>query len=401
MNLTLFFDHRFYLHADGSVRSLTHYNYPLFSRRYLQVFDEVKIVTRLFPAEPSVQVEIGREYEMGPGLSIVPLDSVGGFRGFVGNRRRIAGIIKKYLARADAIMMVAPGAVASMTYSQLRGTGRPYGMEVVSDPYDVFAPGTTRVPLRALWHWLAPRQQRAQCANAATVSYVTASTIQQRYPPAAGAFTTNYSSIELATEAFIPAIPAEPAAPPWHLVTIGSMAQPYKGFDVLLRAVRRCRDAGLDVALTLVGDGHYRAELEALSQELKIDSHVHFIGRLAPGQAVRDEIDRAHLFVLPSRVEGLPRVIIEAMARGKACIGSRIGGIPELVPEEGLFTPGDDSALADKITEVLTDGALRTRLAERNYREASEYNADLLDARRLEHYKALRDITLNWKKTRG
>jgi glycosyltransferase involved in cell wall biosynthesis len=396
MILTLLIDHRFQLHPDGRISSLTHYNYPLFANRYLQVFDAVKLVTRIFPTEPTITAEIGREYPLGPGVAAVSIGSVGGIAAFAKNRRHIERRINAHLQQAEAVLMVAPGVLGTTGYPYLQRTKRPYGLEIITDPYEVYSPGAVHHPLRPLLRWHAPRQLRSQCAHAATTAYVTQGAIQERYPPAEGTFSTHYSSIELANDAFRPTFSDEPVAPPWQIVTIGSMAQPYKGFDVLLKAFRRCRENGLDVELTLIGDGKYRAWLETMTSQLGLSDKVRFLGFLNPGEAIRNQLDRAHLFVLPSRVEGLPRVVIEAMAREKACIGSRIGGMPELLPEECMVPPGDDIALAAKITEVLGNPSLRRQMAERNYKKANDYKADVLNERRLAHYRALREVTEKW-----
>ena len=81
---------------------------------------------------------------------------------------------------------------------------------------------------------------------------------------------------------------------------------------------------------------------------------------------------------LASRTEGLPRALIEAMAAGLPCIGTRVGGIPELLDDEALVAPGDAEALAARIRAFLDDAGLFERQAARNLREASIYAAPRL-----------------------
>src|SRR5205809_1714074 len=118
--------------------------------------------------------------------------------------------------------------------------------------------------------------------------------------------------------------------------------------------------------MVIVGSGGYQAQLEARAAALGIGTRVQFRGQLAAAEAVRAELDRADLFVLPSRQEGLPRAMIEAMARGLPCIGSTVGGIPELLAAEDMVPPNDASALARKIREVLADPSRLARMSVRN-----------------------------------
>ena len=78
-----------------------------------------------------------------------------------------------------------------------------------------------------------------------------------------------------------------------------------------------------------------------------------FLGQLPAGEMVRAQLDKADLFILPSKTEGLPRALVEAMARALPCIGTTVGGIPELLPSEDLVPPGDVKALAETIEDVL------------------------------------------------
>jgi glycosyltransferase involved in cell wall biosynthesis len=136
--------------------------------------------------------------------------------------------------------------------------------------------------------------------------------------------------------------------------------------------------------LTLVGDGKHRLELETMVRQLALSDHVHFTGQLPAGDAVRAQLDRADVFVLPSKTEGLPRAMIEAMARGLPCIGSSVGGIPELLLSGDLVPPNDVQALADKIMEFASNPQRMTQSAARNLQKAREYHEDVLRTRRIE-----------------
>jgi glycosyltransferase involved in cell wall biosynthesis len=131
---------------------------------------------------------------------------------------------------------------------------------------------------------------------------------------------------------------------------------PEKGLDDLLRAVRRLDDEGLDFDVVVIGDGPERPALDRLALDLEIGRRVRFVGWQA-GAAVREAIQGARALVLASRSEGLPVVIMEAMALARPVIGTRVGGIPELVvPGEcgWLVSPGSVRDLADAMREALT-----------------------------------------------
>jgi glycosyltransferase involved in cell wall biosynthesis len=165
-------------------------------------------------------------------------------------------------------------------------------------------------------------------------------------------------------------------------VTVGSLQHLYKAPDVLLDAVRLCARSGLSLCVTIVGNGRYRQVLETRARRLGIADNVVFRGHLSFGAEVRRELDNADLFVLPSRQEGLPRALLEAMARALPAIGSTAGGIPELLEPEDLVPPNDPQALAGKLQEVLQDPSRRQRMSAANLKKAREYEETLLEQRR-------------------
>jgi glycosyltransferase involved in cell wall biosynthesis len=100
-----------------------------------------------------------------------------------------------------------------------------------------------------------------------------------------------------------------------------------------------------------------RARLEGQAAELGLDGSVEFCGALPP-ELVIDRLDGARCMVLPSRSEGVPRVVLEAMARARAVVGARAGGTPELLEDgvTGLLVPPDDpDRLADALVQLLVD----------------------------------------------
>jgi len=146
----------------------------------------------------------------------------------------------------------------------------------------------------------------------------------------------------------------EPAPVAQRLVCVSRLS-PEKGHIPLLHAVRRLLESGRDFDLALIGGGPMRSQLEALAARLGIASHVRFTGWVDNAGVIR-EILAARALVLPSFSEGLPVVLMEALALGRPCIASLITGIPELVQPAvtGWLVPAaSEEALAAAMAEAL------------------------------------------------
>ena len=160
-----------------------------------------------------------------------------------------------------------------------------------------------------------------------------------------------------------------------RFICVGRLS-PEKGQAGLLNAFASLPPE-LGAELVLVGDGPSGEELRALAETLRIADRVRFAGRLGE-QATLEEIAKADVLVLPSFMEGLPIVLMEAMAMGTPVIASRVAGIPELV-EDGrsglLFTPSDWEELGARMRQIASDRNLRKSLAsEAKARVASEFD---------------------------
>jgi glycosyltransferase involved in cell wall biosynthesis len=246
-----------------------------------------------------------------------------------------------------------------------------------------------RHPLRPYFRRHFRAQLRRQCAGAAVACYVTERTLQRDYPSGAGTLAFGASDVDLPPEAFVGCVPAARSGP-LRAVAVGSLAQMYKGIDVALRALAEARTAGTAVDLTVVGDGCFRPALEAQARSLGLGGTVRFLGALPAGARVREEFDRADVFLMPSRIEGLPRALVEAMARGLPCLASAVGGIPELLPPEVLHPAGDHHALAAGLRALADDPARRARLGAVNLARASDFARERLDGVRSRFLDAVR-----------
>jgi glycosyltransferase involved in cell wall biosynthesis len=145
------------------------------------------------------------------------------------------------------------------------------------------------------------------------------------------------------------------AAPSSSRLVCVARLSPEKGHLPLLAAAARIKEAGRAMDLVLVGDGPLRPVLETLIQKLGLQAHVRLAGWKS-GAGVIEEILASRALVLPSFSEGLPVVLMEAMALGRPVIASQITGIPELVEAKttGWLVPaGSDEALATAMTEAL------------------------------------------------
>ena len=148
--------------------------------------------------------------------------------------------------------------------------------------------------------------------------------------------------------------PCSPAPAARRLVCVGRLCE-QKGQLLLVEAAQRLATQGIEFELVLAGDGELRAEIEALIKHHNLQDRVRITGWIS-GEQVRDEILAARALVLPSFAEGLPIVIMEAMALKRPVISTFVAGIPELVQpgEHGWLVPaGDVEALADVMRACL------------------------------------------------
>jgi glycosyltransferase involved in cell wall biosynthesis len=357
-----------------------------FWERYLTVFEEVTIIARLREGrEVPGQVEL----ICGAGLTLSPVPYYRGPLQFALASRRVHKSVRESVRTCDAVIARVPSTLAVLAYPHARRQSGTLGLEVVGDPEDVFGRGSMGGLLNPVYRWLFAHSLRWMCRRADGVSYVTERNLQASYPPSRNALTTHYSSVELGSQDFAKHPRSTTASRPVGLIAVGSLDQLYKGPDVLLDALATIRDR-MEISCLWVGGGRYLEAMRERACELDLRESVQFIGPVASREAMNNLLDAADVFVMPSRVEGLPRAMIEAMARGLPCIGTRVGGIPELLDNEALVEPESATELAHKILQLAANHEMRASQSQRNLLLAHRYAEQYLEPRRTRFYTGLR-----------
>ena len=159
-----------------------------------------------------------------------------------------------------------------------------------------------------------------------------------------------------------------------YILGVGRLV-PQKGFDLLLRSFAQIRDEGLN--LVIVGEGEERARILEIAHDLRIGGRVYLVGEVTE---VRSWYRYAECFVLSSRHEGRPNVLVEAMVRGCPVVSFDCPyGPAEIIVHEKnglLVSDGDICGLADAVGRLLADGALRQRISEEGREWARGFAAE-------------------------
>lgn len=383
-------EERYILDRDGGVWTKSAHNASFFTR-YLNAFDKVSLLAR---GEAGDTRDCKRTD--GQCIRFFRVESYSGVLGYFRKRRLVQKAVRLAVENSDAVICRVPGILGSLAFSEAKKQKKPLAVEVVGDPYEAVRwLGLPFMP-RIVLMWFAFFRQRWQCRNADAVAYVTQQYLQKRYPPrqqgAAYQFVTTYSSVALP-----PSVPrrvwAKVDSSEIILICVAGMDQPYKGHDVLLRAFSLLIESGVKARLKLIGDGKCRQDLEEYARKLGVDERIVWRGRVEAGAAVFEELLAADVFVLASRTEGLPRVLIEAMAVGLPCVATDVGGCSELLPKEYIVRAGDAEVFAERLVALCRTRGSWSLVGAKNAEVAQKFNESLVSSRRTETYLFLRSLT--------
>lgn len=382
-------EHRFVKDMQGKYYAVNQSYGDAIWDRYLLNFESIIIFARV----KLDNSDVNNFFEITtPKVSFIEIPYYIGPWGYANKRTSIKKIARNTALPSRAYICRVPGEMGTILSHELRKKQIPYAVEVVGDPWDVFAPGAINHPLSLLFRILGytTLKKIANAANAAL--YVTKYQLQKRYPANSNAFITNASDVKNINENIL--LPKENNIDTQlKLISVGSLSQMYKSPDIAIKSIAILNKIGINCTLRWLGDGKYKKSMKKLANKLGVGDKVQFLGNVSSSQ-VKEELLNSDIFLHISRTEGLPRAIIEAMSLGLPCIGSRVGGIPELLDDIAIVNKLSPTNVVKKIVEFANDKDLLNKQSKRNFIEAKSYNEIILNKKRIEFYEFIKSASM-------
>lgn len=359
--------------------------------RYLNVFDEVTIYARI--GNVTSEVKKGKKISTDK-ISFIAMPDFHGPKELAFLSGKIIKKFKVQLKICDVVILRSPSPLSLLLYRFIPSS-KTFGVEFMMGA-DKFFEGNNKI--NNFINSMIDSEAKKLVLKANGVSYVTERQLQINYPCKAISngtskefFTTNYSSIDLDCS-FYNYYPDKKVQQPINLVHVGFMDYFRKGQDIAIETARLLIDEGHNVRLNLIGDGKERGTFEKLAKRLNIEDKVIFHGNIVNKLDIRNILSNSDVFIFPSHSEGLPRVIIEAMACSLPVVASNVDGIPELIDSEFLVQDFNPESYMLKIKSIIESQERIEQIRNRNYNFSKKYSAKNLSLKRNEFYLNLKKL---------
>ena len=301
--------------------------------------------------------------------------------------REATRIIAREIKKADiAVLRQCPYANIAITYC--KKYGKPYIYENVGCPWD------------SLWNYgwkgkiIAPIEfikEKKVNFQADYVYYVTNKFLQKRYPTKGKSVGCSNVVIEamddLGVRKRAERIKTMLSGRKIIIGTAAALDVPYKGQEYVIKALKDLITKGYNLEYWLAGSNRKKSTyLKDMAKKFNVGGCVRFCGSLNSEEMIQfyDSLD---IYIQPSKQEGLPRSVIEALSRGCLTIASNIAGNPELLDREFLFKKGNIKDIVEKVEYLLNSDLSRiSNISNRNRKKANEYRIDVLEQRRKGFY---------------
>lgn len=304
-------------------------------------------------------------------------------------RKRNTVKLKDVIAECDIVVVHLPSSIGLHAVDICKKTGKPYFLGVVGCAWDAYFnynwQGKLIAPI-SMW------QMKRTVKKSPFAFYVTQKFLQGRYPCLG--VTIGCSNVEIPTPEHITldnrldSIARLDMNGEVKIVTVAAVNVPYKGQEYVIRALNKLnKEQGHNYHYYLIGGGD-NSRLKEIVAEIGVTEYVHFMGP-QPHEKIAAILDKMNVYIQPSRQEGLPRAVIEAMSRALPVFGARTAGIPELLLPECVFNNCDVKKIEEMLHSLDKDKMIQYSL--RNFNEAKGYASDMLNARRMNFYKQIKE----------
>lgn len=342
---------------------------------YRYRINDIVVVLRCQEAD---EVEEGWLRVDGDGVSVAPIPEPTSFYKLLLLIPRMIKHIVCAVRKCDRYMVRLPGPTGTIVVLVLFLMGKKYGVEMVGHASESFLHTRGRALSKRIVGSFFDFATEFFVWRAHCVAYRSVY-LQRLYPNKHPDHEWVFSGAQL-DEAVItrPRDASFFNSVPFNIIFVGRLWAE-KGLGNLLTAFDIvCNRTHKQVMLHFVGDGAEYERLQKEANRLGRSGCVKMHGRIPRGPELFSLFDQAHLFVLPSLTEGMPRALIEAMARGLPAIGSAVGGIPELLDEQYLFPPNNPEQIAEKILLLIDNPQELARMSIRNFEASKAHWKDAL-----------------------
>jgi len=356
--------------------------------RYSNVFEEVVIVSRQKEIEKvSDKLTIASTGRV-TFVNVPDFKSIKGYYKILEAKK----IVNEVIRNSDVVIARLPSSIGDIAVASALKYNKPYLIEVVACPWDAYWNHSIKGKILAPFMFFSMKKR---VLRSRYTVYVTNEFLQSRYPTKG--LSTNCSNVALAEvnedllARRIKKIESRNATAKVIIGTIAAVNVKYKGQKYIIEALSKLKKQGItNFEYHLVGAGNQRY-LEKIAIKYDVSNQVKFIG-VMPHNEIFDWLDTIDLYAQPSRQEGLPRALIEAMSRGLPSFGAKTAGIPELLDNKFVF-----SNTKNNIKEICgiiksLDEKVMIEQAIRNYNEALNYNKDIIEKRRNEFFIKFKNV---------
>jgi glycosyltransferase involved in cell wall biosynthesis len=354
--------------------------------RYIEPFGKIKLVTRCKEVDAITGgIEPSSIYNT-EFVEVPNYKKITKLFNYIKARRKI----KQEVANAEYII-VRTSSFANIAAKYAQKYNKPYLVEVVGCAWDASWNYSVLGKIIAPFSYL---MQKKTVRNAAYAVYVTNEYLQNKYPNNRN--TTNCSNVALtqfSKDTLGKRTKRIKTIEDKDRIIIGTTAAVdvrYKGQQYVIRAISELKKRGITkYEYQLVGGGD-QSYLKSLAEKYDVKDQVKFLGSL-PHDKVFEWLDTIDIYSQPSRQEGLPRALIEAMSRGLPAFGAKTAGIPELLDDDFIFS--NTSNNIQEICQILLSFSSQVMLeqANKNYSEAQKYDKGLIETRRNAFFKKFID----------
>jgi len=354
-------------------------------QRFLTLGDSVTFIIRVKPLEEG-QMSSKLSHISNKSFNVIEVPNAKSISGLFRNYLRVRSIVRKAVEDHDILISRIPSLTGKLAFHSARKLGVPTLVECVGCTFDAYWNYNWKGKIIAHYK---KYQQAGILKNATHAIYVTNEFLQRRYPTMG--HSVNCSNVELRTwnEGFLNArIKRIEDFNKQKKIIVGTAAAliPYKGQADVVRAVGYLKRRGIHLEYRVAGNGDPTYLENVISKE-KVADQVTILGPV-PREEMLDFYCGLDIYIQPSKQEGLPRAMIEAMSTACPCLGARTAGIPELVSNEFIFKPGDFIELSEIISRIGNIEMLSA--AKENFKNAKDYRLEVINDRRMSFYEDFR-----------